>query len=70
MLSETSHTEKDNYGMILLTCRIQKNKYKKINRLTDTENKLVVTKRGKVGEISVIGVEIKRDKFPVLNLMS
>ena len=68
MLSEISHTKKDNYGMILLTCRIQKTNI--INRLIETENKLVVTKRGKGGEISVIEVEIKRDKLPVLNLMS
>ena len=37
MLSEISHTKKDNYGMILLTCRIQKTNI--INRLIETEKK-------------------------------
>ena len=48
MLSETSQTEKDKYCMLSLTCGILK-KYNKLvtitkrSRLTDTENKLVVT---------------------------
>ena len=44
-----SHKEKDKYHMISLTCGIQKDRYKWTylqirNRLTDIENKLLVTK--------------------------
>ena len=46
MLSEISQREKDKYCMISLICKIFKNTNKcicKTNRLTDIENKLVVT---------------------------
>ena len=43
ILSEVSQTEKDKYHMILLIYRVQNRK-----RLTDIENKIIVTK-GKRG---------------------
>ena len=48
ILSEVSQKEKDKYHMMLLICGILKydtNELTKTNRLTDKENKLVVTKR-------------------------
>ena len=53
ILSEVSQTQKDKYT-ILLTCGIFKKRYKWIylqskNRVTDTENKFMVTKRGREG---------------------
>ena len=49
LLSEVSQREKDKYHMILLICRIfkkmlQMNLFTNRNRLTDLENKLMVTK--------------------------
>ena len=48
MLNKIWWTEKDTYSMLSLTCGILKNKaneciYQSRNRLTDIENKLVVT---------------------------
>ena len=40
MLSEISQIEKDKYHRISLLCRIKQNK----NKLTDTQNRLVVTR--------------------------
>ena len=49
LLSEVSQREKEKYHMILLICRIfkkmlQMNLFTNRNRLTDLENKLMVTK--------------------------
>ena len=56
VLSKVSQTEKDQYYILSLACRILKNDtndliYKK-NRLTDIENILKVTKRENRGEIN------------------
>ena len=57
ILSEVSQTEKDKYHMIPLTCGIYKEKkrlkwayFQNRKRLTDTENKLMVTKGERWGE--------------------
>ena len=59
MLSEISQIEKDKYRMSWIICRIkkkQKNTYKR-NRLTDTENKLAVTREEKGAGGGEIGEE-------------
>ena len=59
ILRKVSQTEKDKYPMILLICGILKNNTNefiyKTNRLTDIENKLMVTK----------GERKRRDKLGV-----
>ena len=67
MLSETNQTEKDRYYMISLI--VESKKYNKLvnitkrNRLTDTENKLVVTCGDRDEESGNIGVGAKRYKL-------
>ena len=60
MLSEISQPEKDRYHMISLICRIQKiqqtSEYNKKSRLTDIENKLLVTSRERELRRGNIGV--------------
>ena len=55
ILSEVSQTEKDKYHMILLICSILKKVYKwaylqKRNKVTDVENKHIVTKCERGGD--------------------
>ena len=56
ILSEVTQTEKDKYHMILLICGIWKNDTSELrNRLTDIENKFMVTKE-EIGERDKLGV--------------
>ena len=58
ILSEVSQTEKDKYYMISFICGIQAKWYKwtylqQRNRLTDIENKVMVTKGEEDGKIGI-----------------
>ena len=72
MFREVNHTEKDKYYVISLVCRIQKiiqiNLYTK-QRLTDIENKLMVTKREKEGgrDRQINHMELTNNKPPYIN---
>ena len=72
MFREENQTEKDKYYVISLTCRIQKiiqiNLYTK-QRLTDIENKLMVTKREKEGgrDRQINRMELTNNKLPYIN---
>ena len=72
MFREVNHTEKDKYYVISLVCRIQKiiqiNLYTK-QRLTDIENKLMVTKREKEGgrDRQINRMELTNNKLPYIN---
>ena len=72
MFREVNHTEKDKYYVISLVCRIQKiiqiNLYTK-QRLTDIENKLMVTKREKEGGRyrQINRMELTNNKLPYIN---
>ena len=72
MFREENQTEKDKYYVISLTCRIQKiiqiNLYTK-QRLTDIENKFMVTKREKEGgrDRQINRMELTNNKLPYIN---
>ena len=55
IIIEVSQTEKDRYHMISLICEVKKKGYQKTylqNRVTDVENKSVVTKEEGEGRIN------------------